>query len=57
MYVISLSLMVHPVTSCSHVFKQKATLSKPGVPDQAVQTTGRHHKLNTHYFNLMLIMC
>lgn len=57
MYAISSSPMVHPVTSCSHVFKQKATLSKPGVPDQAVQTTGRHHKLNTHYFNLMLIMC
>lgn len=28
-----------------------------GVADQAVQTTGRHQKLNTHYFNLMLIMC
>lgn len=25
--------------------------------DQAVPTTGRHQKLNTHYFNLMLIMC
>lgn len=30
---------------------------QPGVADQAVQTTGRHQKLNTHYFNLMLIMC
>lgn len=30
---------------------------KPSVADQAVLTTGRHHKLNTHYFNLMLIMC
>lgn len=32
-------------------------LRQPAVADQAVPTTGRHHELNTHYFNLMLIMC
>lgn len=33
------------------------SLRQPAVADQAVPTTGRHHELNTHYFNLMLIMC
>lgn len=46
LFLLFLLTLWHPPPPC-----------QPAEADQAVQTTGRHQKLNTHYFNLMLIMC